>query len=93
MHNVWLQKKINLRNQLEGVIFSDQFKKAKEVKPELGELETWMEDSEVGEMNVEDYETKLKELQDMLGEMNLGGMSEGSMGGDVDTEPEIEEVD
>ena len=88
-----LEKKINLRNQLESVIFSDQFKKAKEVKPELGELETWMEDSEVGEMNVEDYETKLKELQDMLGEMNLGGMSEGSMGGDVDTEPEIEEVD
>ena len=84
-----LEKKINLRNQLESVVFSEQFKKAKEVKPELGELETWLEDSEVGEMNVEDYETKLKELQDMLGEMNLGGMSEGSMGG----EPEIEEVD
>ena len=57
-----------LRNQLEEVIFSEQFKKAKETKPELEDLEKWIEESEVGETSKEDYISKLEELKSMIGE-------------------------
>tara|TARA_B100001115_G_scaffold169697_1_gene150590 strand:+ start:691 stop:2496 length:1806 start_codon:yes stop_codon:yes gene_type:complete len=63
-----LEEKIKLRNKLEEVIFSEQFKKAKETKPELEDLEKWIEESEVGETSKEDYISKLEELKSMIGE-------------------------
>ncbi len=86
--DVELEEKVNLRNQLEGVVFSEQFKKAKEIKPEIGDLEKWLEETEVGETSKDDYESKLKELQDMFGEMNVNEKGE-----EADMGPEIEEVD
>ena len=73
------EEKIKLRNQLEEVIFSEQFKKAKESKPELGDLESWIEDSEVGDTSKEEYMSKLEELRSLLGE--------------VGEEPVIEDID
>jgi heat shock 70kDa protein 1/2/6/8 len=78
-----LEEKIKLRNNLESVVFSEQFKKAKEEKPELEEIEKWLEENDIGETSKEDYEKKLEELQSVLGDEEV---SEG--GG-----PDIEEVD
>tara|TARA_A100001015_G_scaffold320576_1_gene447468 strand:- start:2438 stop:4270 length:1833 start_codon:yes stop_codon:yes gene_type:complete len=83
-----LEEKVKLRNKLEEVMFSEQFKKAKETNPELGELERWMEENDVGETSKEEYMAKLSELQSMIGDM--GG--DGEDGG-ASAEPEIEEID
>ena len=60
------------------------------MKPELVELETWMEETEVGETSKEDYQAKLQELQTLLediGGSDIGGSDEGG------AEPDIEEID
>ena len=75
-----LEEKIKLRNQLEEVIFSEQFKKAKESNPELGDLESWIEESEIGDTSKDEYKSKLDELNKILDE-------------DVVKSPEIEDVD
>jgi heat shock 70kDa protein 1/2/6/8 len=77
-----LDEKVKLRNQLEEVIFSEQFKKAKEEKPELGELDRWIEENDVGETSKEEYMNKLNELKSVIGDVSEGG-----------TESEIEEID
>ena len=82
-----LEEKVKLRNNLESVVFSEQFKKAKEGKPELEEVEKWLEESEVGDTSKEEYENKLKELQSMLGSGSEEGVEVN------ESEPTIEEVD
>ena len=83
-----LDEKVKLRNQLEEVIFSEQFKKAKVEKPELGELEKWIEDNDVGETSKEEYMDKLNELKSVIGDVSEGGEESGAS-----AEPEIEEID
>ena len=68
-----LEKKIKLRNKLEELVFSEQFKKAKESNPDLEELEQWMENSEVGETSVEEYNSKLEMLSGLLGDEKGAG--------------------
>ncbi len=80
-----LDEKVKLRNQLEEVIFSEQFKKAKEGKSELEELERWMEENDVGNTSKEEYMDKLNELKSVIGDV-----SEES---GVSADPEIEEID
>jgi len=84
-----LEEKIKLRNQLEGVIFSEQFKKAKESNEDLGDVEKWLEENEVGETSKEEYMSKLEELRGVLGGMvdEDGESDEGGAG------PDIEEID
>ena len=81
-----LEEKVKMRNKLEEMMFSEQFKKAKEQNPELGELERWMEDNDVGETSKEEYMAKLSELQSMIGDI-------GGEDGGVSAESEIEEID
>ena len=76
-----LGEKVKLRNNLESIVFSEQFKKAKEENSELEELESWLEESEVGETSIEEYNSKLEMLRDVLGSVEEG---DG---------PEIEDVD
>ena len=86
-----LEEKVKMRNKLEEMMFSEQFKKAKEEKPELGELEIWMEENDVGETSKEEYMTKLSELQGIIGD--IGDMGDMGEDGGVSAEPEIEEID
>ena len=62
-----LEEKVKLRNKLEEIVFSEQFRKAKEEKPELEELESWLESSEVGDTSKEEYEGRLRELEGLVG--------------------------
>jgi len=66
-----LDEKIKLRNNLENVIFSQQFKKAKETNSDLEDLENWLESSDVGDTSIEEYTKKLEDLKNMLGEINI----------------------
>ena len=66
-----LDEKIKLRNNLENVIFSEQFKKAKETNSDLEDLENWLESSDVGDTSIEEYTKKLEDLKNMLGEINI----------------------
>ena len=67
-----LDEKINLRNQIENIVFSQQFKDIKETNEELRDLENWLENSEIGETSIDEYRNKLEKLRELLDDKDAG---------------------
>ena len=64
-----MSKKIEAKNKLEEVIFSDEFKKASDSSDVLKDVAEWLEEkgNNIEECTEEDYTNKLKEIMNVLG--------------------------
>ena len=83
-----LEKKIEAKNKLEEVIFSDEFKKASEGSDQLKNIGEWLEETgnNIEECTEEDYTNKMNEVMSVLQNNNTEDVSNN-----VDNN--IEEVD
>jgi len=79
-----MSKKIEAKNKLEEVIFSDEFKKASDSSDVLKDVAEWLEEkgNNIEECTEEDYTNKLKEIMNVLGKKE-----------EANVENNIEEID
>ena len=85
-----LEKKIEAKNKLEEVVFSDEFKKASDNNDKLKDIGEWLEETgnKLEECTENDYTNKLNEIMSILG---INSESKGESKGE--SESIIEEVD
>ena len=64
-----LEEKIEAKNKLEEVIFTDEFKKASDSNDNLQDIGEWLEETgnNLEKCSVQDYKDKLNEIMSILG--------------------------
>ena len=56
-----LEKKVEIKNKLEEILFSDEYKDID--KSEIKEIKEWLENNDIEDNNLEDYEKRLKIME------------------------------
>lgn len=81
-----MSRKVEAKNQLEEVIFSDEFNKASEGNDQLKDIGEWLEETgnNIESCSVEDYTNKMNEVMSLL---------KSSSNSESSSESHIEEID